>query len=144
MRVRSLLAGAVVTSLALGGCGGSDGSPRQSASAGPAAKTISGQIRYAGTALDGHKIIVVAVRAGSSGEPGYSTTLSGLGAYVLNNVADGSYTVSAFIDLGDDMGPPQAAEPLGWYDTGGDGTADEVVVADGSPAAGVDIEIVDR
>jgi hypothetical protein len=144
MRMQSLLAGAVVTSLALSGCGGSSGSPQPSATLGPAAHTINGQVSYAGTVLDGHQIVVGAVLSGGSGAPAYSTVLSGPGAYSLTGVADGSYAVFAFIDQGDDMGAPQATEPLGWYDAATDGTADEVVMAEGAAAIGVDIAIVDR
>ncbi len=66
------------------------------------------------------------------------------GPYTLANVDDASYTVSAFIDLGDDMGAPKADEPQGSFDAGGDGTPDAVVIQGGKAATGVNITLRDR
>lgn len=146
MRMRAILVRVVALTLSLGlaGCGASSGSPTPTATAAAAAKTIGGQISYAGSAASGHKIVVVAGLAGSQGAPAYSAVIDGPGPYTLTDLADGQYTVTAFIDLGDDMGAPQANEPAGSYDVGGDGTADPVTIAGGKAATGIDITIKDR
>ncbi|MBI4729472.1 MAG: hypothetical protein HY775_08240 [Acidobacteria bacterium] len=135
------LAGAGLLAACGGGGNGETGSP-PTAPAG-SARTVSGRINYSGTALGSHKIVVVLNRQGDAGPPAYSAVLSRPGEYAIGDVADGSYTVLAFIDLGDDMGAPQADEPTGVYDPGGDGTPDVVIVRDGGPASGIDVAIKD-
>ncbi len=68
---------------------------------------------------------------------------SGAGPYTISNVADGNYLLVAFMDTGDDMGPPQPGEPLGWYDPGGDGSPDVVTVSGGAHLTGIDIILRD-
>jgi hypothetical protein len=145
----SVLAFVVFVGLAsvVSGCGGggSDNTGSSSGSPAVAAKhTISGRVSYSGTALDSHKILVTVNRQGDSGPPAYSTALTKVGAYTIGNVVDGTYTILAFIDLGNDMGAPQANEPVGTYDANGDGTADFVIVKNGEPAKGIDIVLKDR
>lgn len=106
-------------------------------------RTISGEITYGGAALDGHKIVIAVNRQGDNGPPAYSAILTGMGPYTIENVADGSYTILAFIDLGDDMGAPEPDEPSGTYDASGDGTPDVIVVADGTSVTSVDIALTD-
>jgi hypothetical protein len=151
MHKQTLLMGTLVLALsvALGACSGSGGTPQATgtpatATTAVASKAISGTVRYAGAKLAAHKIIISAVLGGSQGAPGYSAVITAPGPYTLANVADGSYVVIAFIDTGDDMGPPGETEPLGWYDVAGDGTADPVVIAAGGAATGIDIAIKDR
>jgi hypothetical protein len=140
----------LIAVLALSACGGGATPTPGSANATPGspssapAREISGTVAYDGTALDGHKIVVGAVLAGTAGAPAASAVLAGPGPYRMTGLADGSYTVFAFIDLGDDMGAPGPTEPLGWYDVAADGTADPVVVASGTGVTGVDIKIRDR
>ncbi len=154
MGIRSLLV--VLMGLALvsltAGCAGPSATatpqatptpPGPTATPTPAPRTINGRISYSGAALANHKILIVANRQGGSGSPGYSTALSSLGPYTIAEVNDATYTLMAFIDLGDDMGPPQPNEPVGWYDVGGDGTPDPVVVSGGKAATGIDITIRD-
>ena len=47
------------------------------------------------------------------------------------------------MDVGEDMGPPQPGEPIGWYDVEGDGIADTATVSGGAPAMGIDITLRD-
>jgi uncharacterized cupredoxin-like copper-binding protein len=110
---------------------------------GAAARTISGRISYAGKALAGHKIVIAVNRQGESA-PAYSATLTKLGEYSISGVTDGSYSVVAFIDVGDDMGPPKADEPAGTYDPDGNGTPDLVVMVNGGGGQGIDIVLKDR
>jgi len=146
----SLSTASLIVVLAVSACGGAATPAPASATATPgspssaAGREISGAVAYDGTALDGHKIVVGAVLAGTAGAPAASAVLSGPGPYQLTGLADGSYTLFAFIDLGDDMGAPAATEPLGWYDVAADGTADPVVIASGAGVAGVAIQILDR
>jgi hypothetical protein len=140
---------ALTLSLALGGCaspGGAPqatGTPAATGTPGVASMTINGTIAYAGAKLGTHKIIVIAGLGGSQGAPAYSAVITAPGPYTLVKVADGTYVVGAFIDTGDDMGAPQPADPLGWYDGTGDGKADAVVIAGGVAATGIDITIRD-
>jgi hypothetical protein len=143
MRIRALASGFVFIILA-SGCSGPAATSGPTAAPSPAAHTISGRIGYTGSALAGHKIVVVVGRAGEQGSPAYSIVISGPGSYTVSDVADGSYDVFAFGDLGDDMGAPKADEPQGWFDADTDGTPDLVVIQDGTPATGVDFTIVDR
>ena len=113
------------------------------APAAPAARTISGRITYEGTVQPLHQIVIVANRQGEQA-PAYSTILRQPGPYSIPNVTDASYTLIAFMDLGDDMGPPGANEPYGTYDANADGKPDEVVIKDGKGLAGVDIAVRDR
>jgi hypothetical protein len=142
MKVGAFLGVVVILAVLAVACGGSEAAPEGTAT--PAPRTISGQIIYTGSALANHKIIVTAVRSGVEGAPVYVAVLTSAGAYTLTNVADSSYNIFAFIDLGDDMGSPQPDEPSGWYDPGDDGVPDSVIMQDGNPATGVDITIRDH
>jgi len=104
---------------------------------------ISGQISYTGRITVPHNIIVVAGRQGEQGPPAYAAVIPGPGPYTITNVADGAYMVAAFMDLGDDMGPPAPDEPFGWYDPSGDQQPDPVVVRGGVTATGIDIILHD-
>jgi hypothetical protein len=145
MRAHLSVFGLLVVMLAAGACSGSGSgaTTAPSAAAAGAARTISGQISYGGSALGSHKIVVVVVRAGEAA-PAYSTVVAKPGAYSIGNVSDASYTVMAFIDLGDDMGAPKADEPQGSFDAGGDGTPDPVVIQNGNAATNVNITLRDR
>ncbi len=105
--------------------------------------SISGRISYTGRVTVAHNIVVGAARLGEQGPPAYATVISGVGPYTITNMADYTYTVFAFMDLGGDMGPPEPGEPFGWYDPTGDGYPDPVVVSGGSPVMGIDITLHD-
>lgn len=145
--LKALVLVASVTAAGLGvvACGGKDASPGPTVEGtlSAAQRSLNGRITYAGTSLANHKI-VIAVNRQAESSPAYSATITKTGNYTISNVADGTYTVIAFIDLGDDMGPPQPEEPLGLYDAGGDGVPDAVVMKAGAPVTGLDITIQDR
>ena len=105
--------------------------------------SISGWIGYTGRNPGTHNIIVFAGRQGQQGPPAYATVMTGTGPYTLTNVVDGTYTVGAFMDLGGDMGPPRPNEPFGWYDPGGDGQPDPVIVSGGNALTGIDVTLHD-
>jgi hypothetical protein len=105
-------------------------------------RTISGKIIYNGKNQPIHQIIVVANRQGQQA-PAYSTIIRQPGPYTLGNVADATYTITAFMDLADDMGPPGPNEPVGTYDTNGDGKSDLVTMKDGKGLAGIDVTLRD-
>jgi hypothetical protein len=104
--------------------------------------SILGWISYTGPITPSHQIIIFATRLGDQ-SPSYSTVISSAGAYTITNVAAYTYTVGAFMDLDDDMGPPEPDEPFGWYDPLGDGVPDPVVVYDSLPSLGIDIILLD-
>lgn len=104
---------------------------------------ISGWVTYTGRITASHQIIIAAGRWGEQGPPAYSAVIASPGPYTLTSVADYTYTLSAFIDLGDDMGPPQPDEPFGWYDLGGDGSPDLVIISGGASLASINIVLRD-
>lgn len=144
MKVRTCFCVFLIFAVVVVGCAGPKATPTPKATATPAPRSISGRISYAGSALAKHKIIVVAGFLGEAGTPAYSTIISSVGPYTITNVADSTYTIFAFIDLGDDMGSPQPDEPSGWYDPGDDGSPDPVTIREGNPVTGVDITIRDQ
>ena len=134
---------------ALSGCAGGKGAedtgkqaPVPAAPPTPQARTISGSVSYAGTINPTHQIVIVAGRVGEQ-SPAYSAVLKQPGTYTLSNVTDGSYTIFAFMDLGDDMGAPQTNEPSGSYDSNGDGQGDQVVMIDGKGLIQIDMVLRD-
>ena len=77
---------------------------------------ISGLVLYTGSlqSSDYEQIVVVATPFDTPEERGYQASLSSPGTYQINNVADGSYIVIAFLDIdGDKM--PDVGEPYGFY-----------------------------
>lgn len=144
MTVRTLFTagGPVVLSLALlAACGPPGTTGVAATAAAPQARTLSGSVAYSGSKAP-HQVVIVATRVGEQA-PAYSAVIRQLGAYSIPNVADGTYVVSAFMDMGDDMGPPGADEPSGVVDKDGDGKADQIVVKDGKGPAGLDIALRD-
>ncbi len=104
--------------------------------------SISGQVTYTGQVTTLHNIAVIVIRQGEQ-QPAYNAVIAGAGPYTVGNVADGAYTVAAFMDLGDDMGPPQPGEPFAWHDPGGDGQPDVVTVTGGNAVTGINIALHD-
>ncbi|OGO60245.1 MAG: hypothetical protein A2032_01690 [Chloroflexi bacterium RBG_19FT_COMBO_49_13] len=104
--------------------------------------SILGWISYTGQISPTHHIIVFVTRWGDQA-PTYFSVIPGAGSYTITNVAAYTYTVGAFMDLDDDMGPPQPDEPFGWYDPLGDGAPDLVVVDEGVQVMGIDIILAD-
>jgi hypothetical protein len=104
--------------------------------------SISGVVTYTGQVTTPHNIIVIVIRPGEQ-QPAYAAVIAGAGPYTVGNVTDGVYTVAAFMDLGDDMGPPQPGEPFAWHDPGGDGQPDPVTVTGGNAVTGVNIALRD-
>jgi len=117
------------------GCGSEESST-------PQANTISGTISYTGTVNPTHQIVVFAIRVGEQ-DPAYYTVINEPGSYTISNVTDASYYVHAFMDLGDDMGAPEADEPGGYYDSDGDGERDTVVMTDDKGLTNIDVTLQD-
>jgi hypothetical protein len=114
----------------------------------PGGGSISGLVSYAGRITTPHTVIVVAVREGEQ-EPAYHAIILAPGPYTLTQVADGEYMLLAFMDVGEDMGPPEPDEPFGWYDLDSNGP-DPVVIDEGCGAgipaclvSGIDILLRD-
>ncbi len=100
---------------------------------------VSGTITYTGT-ITGTQTIYVSVHSHPGAPPSVppaSLTNPG-GAYTVPGVADGTYYVSAYMDLDGSGGEPGSDEPMGWYDVDGDGNPDTITVS-GSNVTGVDI-----
>jgi hypothetical protein len=110
--------------------------------AGAGVGSIAGQVSYTGQITQPHNVIVIVIRPGEQ-QPTYATVIVGAGPYTVGNVADGVYAVAAFMDLGDDMGPPQPDEPFAWYDPNGDGQPDFVTVVGGAAVTGINIALRD-
>ena len=140
-----VVAVSLLVAMSLPGCGKNDGnSSTNSTTVSTASQTriISGAISYSGSVTPIHQIVIVANRVGEQ-SPAYSVVIKQLGPYTIGGVTDGTYSLSAFMDLGDDMGPPGANEPSGFYDLNGDGKADEVVMKDGKGLTGINVTLRD-
>ncbi|MEQ1873808.1 MAG: hypothetical protein ABL953_08785 [Ilumatobacteraceae bacterium] len=149
---RHLAIAAVISGLAFaGGCSDDKSSdsttpatspgPTTTTVAVPVDETIAGTIFFDGDVGSG-VIIVVANLVGSNEPPLYSAVLDAAGPYALTGVADGEYVLTAFLDAGDDRGPPEAGEPQGTYDPNTDGTPDSVVITGGVGLIAIDITLV--
>jgi hypothetical protein len=122
--ILGLLAGLVVTPLA--------------SQAAPASGSVSGTVHYYGNQDTDHDVIVGAHLALNQG-PVVSVHIDGPGVYSLTDVPDGSYYISAFLDILDrGSGPPEFGEPMGWYDANGDEEPDQVII-NGGDISGIDI-----
>src|SRR3990172_1205018 len=108
-----MITGACLTILTviLSGCGGGGTANTNQT---PAARTISGTVSYSGNVTPTHQIVIAATRGGEQA-PASSIVIKKPGAFTLSNVSDASYTITAFMDTGDDMGTPQSTEPTGFY-----------------------------
>ena len=146
MKIRSVMAttvtGISVLAVLLVGCGGGTGTTSTPGTSSPLNRVLSGQVTYAGKISPAHQIIIIVSRIGDQA-PAYSTVIGKPGSYTINNVSDSTYTVFAFMDLGDDMGPPQPGEPLGSYDSNGDGKSDEIIMKNGEGLSGINIALLD-
>jgi hypothetical protein len=110
--------------------------------AAPASGSISGTITYDGSYDADHEVLVSA-HLSLNGSPVASVHIDGPGVYSLAEISDGSYYISAFLDIHDrGGGPPDAGEPVGWYDADGDGNPDQVII-NGSNMSGIDITMED-
>ncbi len=104
--------------------------------------TISGTAIYNGGQDPNHEVIIGAHLSLNEG-PVDSVHIAGPGAYVLADLPDGDYYISAFLDIYErGGGPPEFGEPSGWYDTNADGTPDPVTVSGGT-LTGIDILMED-
>ncbi len=119
-----------------------DLSPTFSTEAAPVAGSISGEITYDGSHDTNHEVIVAAHESLNE-VPIASVHIDGPGVYILPDVPDGSYYISAFLDIYDrGDGPPNLGEPSGWYDADGDKNPDQVTVS-GGVISGIDILMED-
>ena len=109
---------------------------------GVGAGSISGRVSYTGQVTQTHNVVVIVIRPGEQ-QPAYAAVIFGAGPYTVSNVADGIYAVAAFMDLGDDMGPPQPGEPFAWYDPNGDGQPDFATLSGGVAVTGINIALHD-
>ena len=104
---------------------------------------ITGEVTYVGSDPGQHEIFIAA-HPDSGGSPSPSPVdsthiLQPGGKYGLYELANGSYYISAFLDLNDSGGgPPDPGEPETWYDANGDGTPD-LVEYNGTLVEGIDI-----
>jgi predicted outer membrane repeat protein len=107
-----------------------------------AAGSVSGTVSYAGSHDPNHEVLVAA-HLNTNSEPVAVVHISGPGDYSLANLPDGSYYISAFLDLNDSgEGPADSAEPFGWYDLNGDDNPDPVTISGGN-ITGIDITLTD-
>ncbi len=110
--------------------------------AAPTEGAISGIASYSGSQDTNHDVLVAAHLDIDSGPIG-SVHIPGPGAYILADLPDGDYYISAFLDIYDrGDGPPEFGEPSGWYDADGAGTPDKVTV-NGGNITGIDITMTE-
>ncbi|MFH1100654.1 MAG: NosD domain-containing protein [Methanobacteriota archaeon] len=62
-------------------------------------------------------------------------------SYIINDVADGTYDVFAFLDFESDMGPPESDEPIGNAINNTVAEGFDPIVVSGADATGVDITL---
>lgn len=104
---------------------------------------VSGTVTYTGSNTESHTIYIgVHPSIDDPPEGGDTSVASPGGPYTVSNVADGTYYVSAYLDLDDSGGEPGEDEPGGWYDANDDGTPDTITVSGGN-VTGVDITFGD-
>lgn len=104
--------------------------------------SISGTVTYSGIHDTAHEVLISA-HPSLEDEPGDSVHIHGTGSYSINDLPDGTYYISAFLDIHDKQGgPPNSGEPLGWYDEDNDGHPDSVTVS-GNNLTGIDILMKD-
>ena len=109
----------------------------------PTAASISGTTTYAGSYDPSHEVLVAAHLNPYQEDPVASVHIPGPGDYSINDLPDGDYYISAFLDVHDrGDGPPEFGEPVGWYDSNSDGTPDPVTVSGGN-LTNIDIELTD-
>jgi len=121
----------------MAGCGGNKGTTSTQSSTNPPNKSISGNITYAGNINPTHQVIIILFKPGDQ-TTAYSTVISKPGQYIFNNVADSTYNIYAFMDLGDNMGPPQPNEPIGYYNSNAN-----IIMNGGIGLTGIDITLLD-
>jgi len=110
--------------------------------ASPMAGMVNGTTTYSGGYDIDHEVLVSA-HLNPNNEPVASVHTWGPGVYTLEDLPDGSYYISAFLDIHDrGEGPPEFGEPFGWYDADSDDNPDPVVVSGGN-VSGIDIEMQD-
>ena len=108
----------------------------------PATGSITGTTSYAGGFAVDHEVLVAAHPSPNS-EPVAGVHTWGPGEYLMEDLSDGTYYISAFLDIHDrSEGPPIFGEPIGWYDANADGNPDPVTVS-GDSSSGIDIAIAD-
>lgn len=97
--------------------------------------SISGTITYNGIHDTNHEVLV-SVHPSMEEEPVKSVHIQGPGAYSIDDLPDGVYYVSAFLDIHDKHeGPPNSGEPLGSYPS--------PVIVSGNSLNGIDIVMED-
>ena len=102
-------------------------------------RAIIGRISYTGTQTGDIKVL--ATRPGESGlKSFYAIVMRSPGTYDIH-VRNGTYTVSAFVDTDYDN-RQSANEPSGYYDSNGDGKADELTVR--GEVTGIDFTLKDQ
>jgi len=140
--VPTLTVVASILALLLSGCGGNKGTTSKQGSTNPPNKSVSGDITYTGNISPTHQVIIIIFRPGDQ-SPYYSTVISKPGPYTISNVADSTYKIYAFMDLGDDMGPPQPNEPVGYYNSNGSSQSADFIMSGGVGLTGIDITLLD-
>lgn len=106
------------------------------------AGTVSGTVLYSGVHDANHEVLVAA-HLDPNNEPQAVVHIVGPGAYTLADLPEGTYYISAFLDLNDNGdGPADTAEPLGWYDPNGDDNPDPITI-NGGNISGIDITLTD-
>lgn len=96
--------------------------------------SITGSLTYLASPAGNHKIIVAAHPENTTNPPATSGHFPPpYNTYALYKLTPGTFYISAFLDLNDSGGgPPDAGEPVTWYDANNDGIADPVSYSEGT------------
>lgn len=105
------------------------------------ASSISGTVTYYGEFL-GTDLVCLGAHTAKNGPPSATAELASPGgAYSLDGLSDGSYYLSAYLEIdGACAWPPAILEPLAWYDSTNNGFADAVTVS-GGDQTGKDLDV---
>lgn len=137
MKSRTLISVLAITALLLGSLLTSTPGLAQTTTG-----SVAGTTTYSGAHDPNHNVLVSA-HPDPNSDPVASAHIWMPGSYLLEDLPNGNYYISAFLDIHDrDEGPPEFGEPLGWYDANSDGNPDPVTV-NGGQVSGVDIIIED-
>ncbi len=105
---------------------------------------VSGYSVYLGTRYSSNHNIFISAHPSLVEPPDASDVIANNEYYLLTELPDGSYYISAFLDVDDSGGgPPGPGEPTAFYDADDDGNPDPITIAGGSSAGGINIFLYD-
>ncbi len=102
------------------------------------AGVINGTVTYTGS---DNPLIEIGAHLGLSGPPETVDYQFSGDSFSLRGLQDGSYYIFAVIDYDGSGGPPDATDPVGFYDPDHDGSPNAVLISSGNRVYAIDFEI---